>query len=115
MSKQKPSASKSSHSVPKCLVHGICSRFTVGRQDVSVDISRHSYGCVTEDLANHLQFDATREHQACRRVAQFMWMPMVKSSSLADDCEVSIEVSRINRRTKIRRKNEACIGPEIIH
>jgi hypothetical protein len=97
------------------LVHGVGSSFTIRRQDVSVYISRHSYGCVSEDLANYLQFDATREHQACRRMTQFMRMPVVKSSSLADDCEVSIEVSRIHWRAKIRRKDEASIGPEIVY
>jgi len=75
------------------LVHGIGGSFSIRCQDVSVYISCHSYGCVSEDLANYLQFDATREHQAGGGMTQFMRMPMVKSSSLADDREVSIEVS----------------------
>jgi hypothetical protein len=87
---RKLAASKSSYPVPKSLVHGVGSSFTVRRQDVSIYISCHSYGCVSEDFAYHLEFDSTREHQACRRMTQFMRMPVVKSGSLADDCEVSI-------------------------
>jgi hypothetical protein len=70
---------------------------------------------MSEDFANHLQFDATCEHQARRRMAKFMRMPVIQSSMLADYCEISIEVSRIDWRTKIRRKDEARVSPEFVH
>jgi hypothetical protein len=69
---------------------------------------------MSEDFANHLQFDATCEHQARRRMAKFMRMPVIQSSMLADYCEISIEVSRIDWRTKIRRKDEASVSPEFV-
>jgi hypothetical protein len=48
-------------------------------------------------------------------MAQFVRVPVVKSSSLADDCQIWIDVSWINWRTEIRRKDEAGISPEIVH
>lgn len=112
---RKLATSKASDPIPKSLVHGVGGSFTVRRQDVSVYISCHSYGCVTEDLANHLQFDATREHQACRRMTKLVRMPVVKSSSLTDDCEVPIEVSGINWRAVVCCKNETSVGPKFVH
>jgi hypothetical protein len=44
-------------------------------------------------------------------MTQFVRAPAVKFGSLTNDCEVSIEISGINWRSEIRRKDETGISP----
>ncbi len=104
-----------SGAIPKCLVHSVGGRFSVWRQDMSIDVCRHSDGGVSQYFAYHLQFDAAREHQAGRRVTQLVGVPVLEAHPLADCREFAIEISWINRSTKIRGENESRVSPELVH
>lgn len=78
---------------------------------MTIDVSRHPNGRVTENFTYHLKFHAGGKHQRCSGVTKLVRVPVSETRLFADLTELPIEVPRIDRSSDRRGEDKPGINP----
>jgi hypothetical protein len=98
---------------PQSFSHGVSSCRTLWFEDVAVDVGRHANGRVTENVGDHFDGNALRQHDRCGRMPELMGVPSAESGTFADADEVSVDVARVERSADLGGEDKTRIRPRL--